>query len=1055
MTSAGSKSDVWFTATLTLVVVALGVVVESAATDDKSAPLLETKPLIVCAVPASMPRMDKAPDGTPRGIDVELIQAVGRVLERKIEFHWCASADCGWHCLPEKRCDVVIGQPHGSAPKGLVAWSVPYAGARFGLAARAAERDARSLADFRGKRVGIVAGTVALSERDHVVHRSRSREALLDELEAGHVDAAFVDADFAAWSLHERPRAAVKLISQYIPRERWNMAMAVRAGDSQLLLDLNRALAQLTGSGVVRKIYARHGVPFEAPFDASDRAEVAPETWRRIEERAELVVGFDPANLPYSSARAERPGFDVELAQALARELGVKLKIEWVDIQHATAIGQLLERKCDLVFGEAVAANAMDDDDELAKKVVYSRPYYGAGYVLVRRKDGPAIRSLSEIQGPRSERLGTEAGSIADYSLRRRGYLRRLFRNQLATLYALNTAVIDYAYLWANVGWTLHSSPDLGLEIVANGAPEDRWNIAIAVRKEDVALRERVDVALGRLITDGTVARALARYHMPSYPLVPGSTSDPRASAEHPIQHAVANRGLEPRMQTVQKSKEGYSGLARVRSAGELVVGLDQNNMPFSAAHPAPMGLDYDLACELARQMGVRLRVFWALAAHDSYPSKLTTKALCDVILGVMPDDRFEQRVLYSRPYYHAAYRWAVRGGAAPPTLGSPVAVEQGVAVRGLAGYSPRTYPDTDAILEAVALGRIEAGYVISTRSLWLAHERFAGKLAFLPVSQSVDCFPICAVVRKRDHDLKEAIDHAWDDLDRSGRMAEVFARWHIPRERVEATGGTKDSAPWKVPIATQRETGSGGNSAGAVPPPDNAALMEGQALFRGLCTGCHGGTGRGGKGPDLTDNRWIHGGTDQDIARVIQNGVPRTTMKKLGDALKDEQIRKLIGYIRSLARSAGETTWKPYFVGDAAAGRRSFLDLHGKAHCVQCHSVAGEGGRIGPALDRIASRRSPEFVMESILEPAKEIAPEYEAVIVATNDGRVITGLRVNETNFSIQLTGEDGRFYSFLKRDLEQVKVLTKSLMPENFSELLTVRELHDLFTYLMTLE
>jgi hypothetical protein len=66
-----------------------------------------------------------------------------------------------------------------------------------------------------------------------------------------------------------------------------------------------------------------------------------------------------------------------------------------------------------------------------------------------------------------------------------------------------------------------------------------------------------------------------------------------------------------------------------------------------------------------------------------------------------------------------------------------------------------------------------------------------------------------------------------------------------------------------------------------------------------------------------------------------------------------------------------------------------------------------------------------------------------------------VITGLRVNETNFSIQLTGEDGRFYSFLKRDLEQVKVLTKSLMPENFSELLSVRELHDLFTYLMTLE
>ena len=48
---------------------------------------------------------------------------------------------------------------------------------------------------------------------------------------------------------------------------------------------------------------------------------------------------------------------------------------------------------------------------------------------------------------------------------------------------------------------------------------------------------------------------------------------------------------------------------------------------------------------------------------------------------------------------------------------------------------------------------------------------------------------------------------------------------------------------------------------------PDPAAMAEGQAMFRGLCSGCHGGAGRGGKGPDLTDNRWIHGGTDADIA--------------------------------------------------------------------------------------------------------------------------------------------------------------------------------------------
>jgi putative heme-binding domain-containing protein len=237
--------------------------------------------------------------------------------------------------------------------------------------------------------------------------------------------------------------------------------------------------------------------------------------------------------------------------------------------------------------------------------------------------------------------------------------------------------------------------------------------------------------------------------------------------------------------------------------------------------------------------------------------------------------------------------------------------------------------------------------------------------------------------------------------------------------------------------------------------PPDPAALAEGQALFRGLCSGCHGGAGRGGKGPDLTDNKWIHGGTDADIARTIQNGVPNTTMKKLGDSLKPDQIRKVIAYIRSLVRSPSETTWKPYIPGDPQAGRKLFFNPQGKAPCVKCHSIGGEGGRVGPSLDRIASRRASEFIMESILQPSKDIAPEYEAVAVATKDGRIITGLRINETNFGIQLREENGRFHSLLKRDLDEVKVMTKSLMPENLAELLTVKDLHDIFAYLMTLE
>jgi len=752
-----------------------------------------SKVLTVCAIPASMPRTGKAPDGTPKGLDVAVVERVGRILGRTIEFHWCASSQCAWHCLPAGRCDVVLGQPHEPGPPRDVAWSVPYAGAQFGLVAPRNSPGLHSLADLRGKRIGIVTGTIAISETDHAVARFKSREDLLDGFQAGRLDAAFLDADFAAWYLHGHPRLGLRLVPEYVPRERWNMAMAVRANDAQLLVQINRALAQLAESGELPKIYAGFGVPFRAPFTGSTRQQASPNTWQRIRARGELVVSMDPANLPYSSAKDDRPGFDVELAKALAERLRVKLRIEWLDIQHETAVGRLLEGRCDLVFGEAVADNAVADDEELAGKVLYSRPYYGTGYMLVQRKNGPKVQSLAELKGAKSHRLGAEAGSVADYSLRQRGYLRRLYRNQLAALKALSDGDIDHAYLWANVGWTLHASPDLSLELVQNYVPEDHWNIAVAMCRGDDELKRHVDAALDGLIADGTVDRVLGRYHVPYHAAFPEPARDVQGSAGKPIRHEVVDRGLEPQMQKIQTSKHTYAGLARVRSAGELVVGLDQNNLPFSTAHPQPAGLDYEIAGLLAHELGVRLRIYWAYSAHDSYPSKLSARGLCDVILGVMPDDRFERRVLYSRPYYHARYQLVVRSGEGPPAHGEPLAVEEGVAVHGLEGRAVRLFPRTESILEAVANGQVKGGYVISTRGPWLAQQRWQGALAFLPAAATVDCFPMSAVVRKTDGDLKDAIDRAWDELDRSGRLAQVFARWHIPFEPGAAADTRKE----------------------------------------------------------------------------------------------------------------------------------------------------------------------------------------------------------------------------------------------------------------------
>jgi polar amino acid transport system substrate-binding protein len=750
----------------------------------------EEKPLIFCAVPASMPRINKTPDGQPEGLDAALARQLGRRLGRKVEFHWCGSAACSRQCLREGRCDVILGQPHEAGPPRDLAYSVPYAGSHFGLVVPREAGNVRSLTELIGKRVGVVAGTVALSEKNHTVVPFKTREELLTGFRSGALDAAFLDADFAAWYLHARPKLNLRLVREYVPREHWNMALIVRAKDTALLVNLNRALAQLAESGALREIHADYGVPFRPPFTDNARRTARVNTWQRIRDRGEVVASMDPANLPYSSAKGDRPGFDVEIARALAKEMGVKLRIEWLDVQRETAIGKLVQRECDLALGAAVDPNAVDDDEELTGKVIYSRPYYGTGYLLVQRKNGPHVQSLADIKGEKSRRLGAEAGSIADYRLRQRGYLRRLFRNQLAVLKSLNDGDIDYAYLWANAGWTLHTSPDFALEFAAYYVPEDHWNIAVALRQGDDELKKHVDAAIEKLVKDGTVSRSLARYHVPYFPAfaeaVPKQSLGTRMGEAGVIHHKVIDRGREPQLARVQRSKHSYGGLEKVRSAGELVVGLDQNNLPFSTAHPKAAGLDYEIAGLLAEQLGVSLRVYWAYSAHDSYPSKLATKKQCDVILGVMPDDRFAKRVLYSKPYHIAGYQLVVRAGDDAPAgleqLGDePLAVEQGIAVRGLEGRKTRSYPSLEAVLQAVRDKRAKAGYVVSTRGPWLAAQRWPKELKFIPLADSRDRFPLCVAVRKSDGDLKAEIDRALAELKRSGRLSKVFARWHVP----------------------------------------------------------------------------------------------------------------------------------------------------------------------------------------------------------------------------------------------------------------------------------
>jgi cytochrome c oxidase cbb3-type subunit 3 len=238
----------------------------------------------------------------------------------------------------------------------------------------------------------------------------------------------------------------------------------------------------------------------------------------------------------------------------------------------------------------------------------------------------------------------------------------------------------------------------------------------------------------------------------------------------------------------------------------------------------------------------------------------------------------------------------------------------------------------------------------------------------------------------------------------------------------------------------------------------DATAIREGASLFRANCSPCHGLDAHGGgRGPDLTTGRWLHGSTDQAIFNTISQGVAGTEMPANG--FEDSETWSLVAYLRSVGAVAPSA-----LKGDDAAGERLFF---GKEKCFTCHMVKGRGGHLGPDLSRVGAARSLAYLTESLREPDKELSLgyadpnnhygiplEYDTVVVVKRDGERLLGVAKNEDAFSLQLLGQDDELHLLSKADLSEVRHERRSLMPAYTSQMLTPAELEDLLAYLSKL-
>jgi putative heme-binding domain-containing protein len=138
---------------------------------------------------------------------------------------------------------------------------------------------------------------------------------------------------------------------------------------------------------------------------------------------------------------------------------------------------------------------------------------------------------------------------------------------------------------------------------------------------------------------------------------------------------------------------------------------------------------------------------------------------------------------------------------------------------------------------------------------------------------------------------------------------------------------------------------------------------------------------------------------------------------------------------------------------GDAARGRAVFEDAKGAA-CSRCHRVKAAGGEVGPDLTNIGGKYSREHLIESVLEPSRQIVEGYRSAILGLEDGRVLFGLVKEETAERLKLVNAEAREQLVSKKDVAERKFADVSIMPDGLAARLSRPQFADLIAYLESL-
>ena len=189
-------------------------------------------------------------------------------------------------------------------------------------------------------------------------------------------------------------------------------------------------------------------------------------------------------------------------------------------------------------------------------------------------------------------------------------------------------------------------------------------------------------------------------------------------------------------------------------------------------------------------------------------------------------------------------------------------------------------------------------------------------------------------------------------------------------------------------------------------------------------------------------------------IKQAQAGKIPNGVLLDLTEAVEATGSEELIAELgRSTSEGDGSDAYAETLNGGNRWAGYQYFNNNSAGQCVRCHSVGGQGGTVGPALDNIGNILSREQILESLINPSSRLAPGYGMVTITFKDGHVATGILEKETEDQLILRTSDAEPLIIASSRISKRQNMASGMPP--MGTVMSKREIRDVIEFLANMK